>query len=48
MPRPLRIQYEGAFYHVLSRGDRREAIFLVNGDRAEFFRTLGQACQKTG
>jgi putative transposase len=48
MPRPLRIQYEGAFYHVLSRGDRREAIFLVEADRAEFLRTLGQACQKTG
>jgi hypothetical protein len=26
MPRPLRIQYAGARYHVMSRGDRREAI----------------------
>ena len=23
MPRPLRIEYEGACYHVMSRGDRR-------------------------
>jgi hypothetical protein len=26
MPRPLRIEYEGARYYVMSRGDRREAI----------------------
>jgi putative transposase len=48
MPRPLRIQYAGARYHVMSRGDRREAIFHDDADRAEFLRTLGQACQKTG
>ncbi len=27
MPRKLRIQYPGAIYHVMNRGDRREAIF---------------------
>ncbi len=27
MPRPLRIQYAGASYHVMSWGGRREAIF---------------------
>jgi hypothetical protein len=27
MARPLRIEYPGAIYHVLSRGDRHEAIF---------------------
>ncbi len=27
MPRQFRIEYEGAIYHVLSRGDRREDIF---------------------
>src|SRR5215472_16980098 len=48
MPRPLRIQYAGARYHVMSRGDRREAIFHDDADRLEFLRTLGQACQKTG
>ena len=48
MPRPLRIQYQGARYHVMSRGDRREAIFLDEADRAEFLRTLGQTCLKTG
>jgi REP-associated tyrosine transposase len=48
MPRPLRIQYAGARYHVVSRGDGREAIFCDNADRVEFLRTLGQACLKTG
>ena len=47
MPRPLRIEYEGARYHVMSRGDRREAIFLDDADRNEFLRTLGEACAKT-
>jgi putative transposase len=28
MARPLRIQYAGARYHLMSRGDRRELIFL--------------------
>jgi len=28
-PRQLRIQYEGAIYRLLSRGDRREEIFGV-------------------
>jgi putative transposase len=48
MPRPLRIQYLGARYHVMSRGDGREAIFYDDADRVEFLRTLGQACRKTG
>ena len=47
MPRPLRIEYEGARYHVMSRGDRREAIFLDDADRSEYLRTLGEACEKT-
>lgn len=46
--RPLRIQYDGALYHVLSRGDRREAIFLDDTDRREFLRSVGEACLKMG
>ena len=33
MPRKLRIQYAGAIYHVMNRGDRREAIFADEHDR---------------
>lgn len=48
MPRKLRVEYEGAVYHVMNRGDRREAIFLQNDDRLLFLATLGEACTKTG
>jgi REP element-mobilizing transposase RayT len=48
MARPLRIEYAGARYHVMSRGDRREPIFYDDVDRKEFLRTLGEACLKTG
>ena len=48
MPRQLRIQYPGAIYHVLSRGDRREDIFHDDVDRQDFLKTLAEACQKTG
>lgn len=33
MPRKLRVEYPGAVYHVLSRGDRREDIFLDDGEQ---------------
>lgn len=32
MARPLRIEYEGAIYHVMSRGNARQAIFLNDHD----------------
>jgi len=48
MPRHLRVQYPGAMYHVMSRGDRREDIFLNDVDRHDFLKTLAEACQKTG
>jgi hypothetical protein len=47
MPRKLRVQYPGAIYHVMNRGDRREAIFLEDRDREFFLETLGEACKKT-
>jgi putative transposase len=48
MPRKLRIQYSGAVYHVMNRGDRREKIFADDHDRERFLKTLGQTCEKTG
>jgi len=47
MPRKLRIEYSGAIYHVMNRGDRREEIFKDDQDRRRFLETLGQTCQKT-
>ena len=48
MPRPLRVEFPGAIYHLMSRGDRREPIFLDDTDRRRFLDTLGEACVKTG
>lgn len=48
MARPLRIEYAGAIYHVLSRGDRREAIVRDDADRSRFFELLERTCQRTG
>ena len=47
MPRQLRLQYPGAMYHVMSRGNRRGKIFLDDVDRQDFLKTLAEACQKT-
>jgi putative transposase len=46
MSRKLRIQYPGATYHVMNRGDRREAIFRDDEDCQRFLWTLGEACRK--
>src|SRR5208282_6788624 len=47
MPRKLRLEYEGAIYHVMSRGDRREPIFKDDADRKRFLETLAECCAKT-
>jgi hypothetical protein len=44
MARKLRVEYPGAIYHVMNRGDRRKAIFLDDADRERFVATLGEAC----
>ncbi len=36
MARKLRIQYSGAVYHVMNRGDRREPFFHDDADRQRF------------
>ncbi|HVR35896.1 MAG TPA: transposase, partial [Methylomirabilota bacterium] len=48
MPRKLRVEYPGAIYHVMNRGDRKEAIFRDDEDRRVFLRTLGECCARTG
>jgi len=48
MPRTVRIEYAGAVYHVMCRGDRREAIFLGDADRELFLATLAEMCARTG
>ncbi len=48
MARKIRVEFEGATYHVMCRGDRRENIFEDGADRACFLETLAQVCQRTG
>ena len=48
MARKLRVEYPGAIYHVLNRGDRRELIFHDDADRKRFVETLAESCAKTG
>ena len=45
MSRPLRIEFAGGLYHVTSRGDGREAIFLSEEDRRLFLGVLSQVVQ---
>ena len=47
MARKLRVEFEGAVYHVMNRGERRESIFLDDSDRQLFLETLTQTCEKT-
>jgi len=47
MPRKLRIEYLGAIYHVMDRGNRREDVFHDDLDRQCFLQTLTECCAKT-
>jgi len=46
MARPLRIEFEGALYHVTSRGNKKEAIYLNDMDRLIFLKVLSDVCQR--
>jgi REP element-mobilizing transposase RayT len=46
MARPLRIEFPGAVYHVTSRGDRREPIFVDDEDRRALLEVVGQALSR--
>jgi len=48
MGRAPRIEFEGALYHVMSRGNRQEAIFVDGRDHRVFLDVLGEACSRTG
>ena len=48
MSRPLRIQYEGALYHVTSRGNARRDIFLDDQDRRSFLDCLARIVDRFG
>lgn len=46
MARPLRIEFAGALYHVMARGDGRQTIFLDDDDRQAFVANLARVCDR--
>jgi len=46
MARPIRIEYAGALYHVTSRGDRREDIYLDDEDRLIWLAVFSDVCSR--
>ena len=46
MTRPLRLELAGGLYHVTSRGDRREDIYLSDEDRLVWLDTLAEVCAR--
>jgi len=47
MPRQPRIQFEGAVYHVMARGNRRGPIFVDDEDHEMFLRTVSQTALRS-
>ena len=46
MPRPLRLQFPGAKYHVMGRGNARQTIFHLDDDYARFMSQLAEALDR--
>lgn len=46
MVRPLRVEYEGALYHITARGNEKREIFLEEGDWRRFFSLLKEVSQR--
>ena len=46
MARQWRIEFEGALYHILSRGNEQRDIFLENEDRNCFLDVLGEMSER--
>ena len=48
MARKPRLEYEGALYHVISRGNARQPIFLSDADYRRYLAYLGESQQRHG
>ena len=49
MPRQVRIEFPGAFYHVMARDNRLQPIFASpkGADQELFLKTLGETCERS-
>jgi putative transposase len=48
MARPIRVEYAGAVYHVMARGNDRREVFREDRDRRRFLQTPGEAVEQFG
>jgi len=48
MARKLRLEYAGAAYHVINRGNYRQNVFAAKGAAEAFERCLGETCERFG
>ena len=48
MARPLRVEYPGAFYHVMHRGNAGEDIFKSIRDREIFLEYFAKTVERFG
>ena len=46
MARKLRVEYPGAIYHVMNRGDHREVMFVDDQDRRGFWQRWGRSARR--
>jgi len=46
MSRALRVEFNGAFYHVTSRGNAQQDIYIESNDYLMFLDILGEVCQR--
>jgi putative transposase len=46
MARPLRLEFEGALYHIISRGNARQMIFQADSDYQQFLKILGVVVER--
>jgi hypothetical protein len=48
LARKIRLEYGGAAYPVMARGNQGRDIYADDRDRKLWLETLGEACEKTG
>ena len=48
MARPLRVEYPGAHYHVINRGNAGENIFISSRDKEKLLEYLEKAVDRFG
>ncbi len=48
MARKLRIEFPGARYHIINRGNYRDHVFAEDGAKQAFLKCLGEAAAKAG